>query len=67
MRYRTGLLAAVVLLVAGCGNDPYNPTTAKGYFGVTQVSVNGRSVSCITWTNRVGKAGGLSCDWQTAR
>lgn len=58
------IVGALCLGTAGCGldNNPTAPDTQPGdYFGVTDVNVHGRSVSCVTW--KLGYAGGLSCDW----
>ena len=51
------------VLVGGCGNDPAHPATdgGTGYYGVSDVNVNGKMVTCVRW--KAGYAGGLSCDF----
>lgn len=59
-----GLLAGLT----GCGfdNDPNQPIEgARGSFGVSDVNVHGKNVTCVTW--KLGYAGGLSCDFQGAK
>lgn len=58
----TALLCAASL--SGCSepepppaDKPTNPTG----FSVETINVNGRQVTCITWSDY--KKGGLSCDW----
>lgn len=61
------LVAAMgAVLTAGC--SPSNTTDTEqvsGTFNVTQVDVNGKKVTCITWADT--KKGGLSCDWANAK
>lgn len=65
-----GLFGLLVSL-AGCGigpvtNDPNQPIEGpRGSFGVADVNVHGKNVTCVTW--KLGYAGGLSCDFQGAK
>lgn len=59
------VLAATISGIVACGNDPAAPSSRPtGTYRVTNVTVDGHSVPCVTWKD--GYAGGLSCDW-TAR
>jgi hypothetical protein len=61
-------LAGLLVSLTGCGlldNDPTNPPPGGGSFGVTDVNVHGKNVTCVTW--KLGYAGGLSCDFQGAK
>lgn len=59
------VLAVIAVITVACGNDPAAPSSQPtGTYRVTNVTVNGHSIPCITWKD--GYAGGLSCDW-TAR
>lgn len=51
------------LIIAACGNDPAHPSTdsGTGYYGVSDVNVNGHMITCVRW--KAGYAGGLSCDF----
>lgn len=58
------LIALLVVSLTACfDNSPGNPDPHPGgYFGVSDVTVHGRGVPCVTWKN--GYAGGVSCDWR---
>lgn len=60
-------LVAVAALLSGCGasNDPTVPAGPGGFFRVANVTVDGKSIPCVTWKD--GYAGGLSCDWTATR
>jgi len=67
-RIAATVLGALCIGLAGCGdgsllsNDPNSPEQgSRGSFGVTDVNVHGRMVTCVTW--KLAYAGGLSCDW----
>lgn len=66
---RIGLVFAGALLataLTGCGSS--NTTTdggSSGEFDVVKVTVNGKQVTCISWSDY--KKGGLSCDWANAK
>lgn len=61
-----GVMASVGLLAASCSSSNTSDTAeVSGEFNVTQVAVNGKQVTCITWGDY--KKGGLSCDWANAR
>jgi len=52
----------LLCLLAGCSNNSADPDKDPGgHFGVSEVNVDGRDVTCITFVN--GYAGGVSCDW----
>jgi hypothetical protein len=67
----TVTLTGLLVSLAGCGfgsiiNDPNRPIEgARGSFGVTDVNVHGKNVTCVTW--KLGNAGGMSCDFQGAK
>lgn len=62
------LVAAMVLALAGCGNDPGHPaTTGTGEYRVVTVNVHGRATACVTWQNVNGHAGGITCDFAHAK
>lgn len=67
MSRRVGLAVVTAVLplavASGCGNDPANPATdsGTGYYGVSDVLVNGHMITCVHWKDM--NAGGLSCDF----
>lgn len=59
-------VAALSVAAAGCGNNPSQPASQpKGTFRVVDVNVHGRTVACVTWST--GHAGGITCDWESAK
>lgn len=65
-------VGALCVGLAGCDgnvlphNDPSDPDrNPGGWVGVTDVNVHGRTVPCVTWKN--GYAGGISCDFASAK
>lgn len=69
MRTRTVLAALVgvvtAVIVTACSGNTEDSAGVSGEFSVTQVDVNGKRVTCITWADY--KKGGLSCDWANAK
>lgn len=70
MKVKVAIWAAASAVMAGfiVGCSPSNTTDTadvSGEFNVTQVAVNGKQVTCITWGDY--KKGGLSCDWANAK
>lgn len=62
------MVSAMVLALAGCGNDPRRPaTTGTGDFRVVTVTVHGRATTCVTWQSVNGHAGGITCDFAHAK
>lgn len=53
------------VILSGCDTTAPEATDVSGDFQVTQVAVNGKQVTCITWADY--KKGGLSCDWANAK
>lgn len=51
--------------LAACGSNAEATVDVPGMFNVTQVDVNGKKVTCVTWADY--KKGGLSCDWANAK
>lgn len=59
------ILTIGVLMLAGCANGTTNTGGEKTYIHVEDVNVGDRIVTCLTYKN--AHAGGLDCDWDTAR
>jgi poly(3-hydroxybutyrate) depolymerase len=57
------IAASTMALTVAC-STPNAPeaTDISGDMNVTQVIVNGKQVTCITWSDY--KKGGLSCNWE---
>jgi hypothetical protein len=59
-----GLTLSLIGLSTACsGPEAANePAPTSGTFQVTQVEVEGKKVTCVTWADY--KKGGLSCNWE---
>jgi hypothetical protein len=58
-----GLTLALIGLATACGGPTVDESTQiSGTFQVTQVDVEGKKVTCVTWADY--RKGGLSCNWE---
>ena len=55
---------AVMLTLTACAGEEWDPTD-ESHFTPQVITVDGREVKCVLY--RMGHAGGLSCDWESAR
>lgn len=64
-----GTLLVSAFLLVGCSTAPADQPNTDGKIGegmnVVEVDVNGTPVTCVVWDGF--KAGGLSCDWESAK
>lgn len=55
----------LVGMTTACSSGNTDVDDAPGEYNVITVPVNGKQVTCITWSDY--KKGGLACDWANAK